>query len=112
MDIPVPIVEQEWNALLMLTYRYALRLGIAEECEQVGLATVPVRVQCHEQGVERTDRNTLGIKERISLSRCVEPVASGIQSFRPKPQKAGLSVFLRLSFRFAISLSYRLSFDD
>ena len=114
MDIPVPVVEQEWNALLMLTYRYALRLGIAEECEQVGLATVPVRVQCHEQGVERTDRNTLGIKERISLSRCVEPVASGIRSSAQSRRKQvylfffGFLFDLRFLFHIVFLLMIRI----
>ena len=48
VDVLVPVVEQERNALLVLAHRCAACLGIAVKGEQVGLAPVPVRMQCHE----------------------------------------------------------------
>ena len=48
VDVFVPVVEQERNSLLVLAYRRATCLGVAVKGEQVGLAPVPVRMQCHE----------------------------------------------------------------
>lgn len=75
VDVLVPVVEQERNALLVLAYRCAACLGIAVKGEQVGLAPVPVRMQGHEQAVERADGNTFRIKFRKALARSVEPVS-------------------------------------
>ena len=78
VDVLVPVVEQERDALLVFTYCRAACLGIAVKGEQVGLAPVPVRVQGHEQPVERTYGDTFRVKFRVAFAHGVEPVPSGV----------------------------------
>ena len=112
VDVLVPVVEQERNALLVLAYRCAACLGIAVKGEQVGLAPVPVRMQGHEQAVERADGNTFRIKFRKALARSVEPVSPGIRRF---VQSRGeqlyltlLGILFYLRFFFHIPIFFRL----
>lgn len=64
----------------MFPYRRTSRLGIAVEREQVGFASVSVRMQRHEQRIERAGGYTLRIKARKFLPRSVQPVPSGVRS--------------------------------
>ena len=87
-------------------------LGIAVKGEQVGLAPVPVRMQGHEQAVERADGNTFRIKFRKALARSVEPVSPGIRRF---VQSRGeqlyltlLGILFYLRFFFHIPIFFRL----
>ena len=81
VDILVPVIEKERYALLVFPNRCAACLGFAVKGEQIGLAPVSVRVQCHEQCVERAGGYAIRVKPRITLPRCVEPVASGVRRF-------------------------------
>ena len=109
--ILVPVIEQERHALFMLAYRRTLRFGVAEKREQVRLAPVPVRVQRHEQRIERADRHPFRVEAGITLTRRVEPVPAHIRGFTQSSGEQG-SLFLpgslfHLRFLFHIVISFR-----
>ena len=64
----------------MLPYRRASRLGIGVKREQVSFATVSIRMQRHEQCIERAGGYPLRIEARKFLTRSVQPVPSGVRS--------------------------------
>ena len=54
------------------------------QVKQVGLASVLIRMQGHEQPVEGTDSDTARIKLRVALARDVEPMPPAVAA----PSKA------------------------
>ena len=100
VDILVPVIEQERYALLMLPYRSTPCLGFTIKREQVGLAAVPVRMQGHKEGIERTGRDPLRIEPGKSLARYVEPMAAGVRC----PAQCGRQQFRLLFFGFFFDL--------
>ena len=93
MDVLIPVIEQERDSLLVLTDRCAASLGIAVKGKQVGLAPVPVRMQCHKQPVERADGDTARVEFWKTFASGVEPVASGVRCF---VQSCGEQLYLSL----------------
>ena len=74
VDIPVPVVEKERHALLVIQDGGAHRPCLVEECKEIRPAAVPVRMEGHEQPVERTDGHAVRIELRIALAGGVHPV--------------------------------------
>ena len=75
VDILVPVVEKERHATLMFPDGCAHCLGFVEKGEQVRPASVPVRMEGHEQPVEGTDGHTARIEFRIALAGGIQPVS-------------------------------------
>ena len=98
VDVPVPVVEKERHAALMFPDGHAHRLGVVVEDEKVRVASVPVGMQAHEKGVERTDGHAARIELGIAFAGGVQPVPvrvrGSVQGFGEQVCLLLLGIFL------------------